>query len=293
MNPKQAPLLVIVGETASGKSALALQLAQRFDGELICADSSTVRREASIGAAKPSIEEQALVPHHVLDVVGPDEPFSAAAFQQLAVQAIEEISARGKLPIMVGGTGLYIDGVIFNYSFLQSTDEAERARLNALSIDALLAEAGHRDIDVSGIDTRNPRRIQRLLETGGATPERQPLRDNTYVIGLQCEREVLRDRVTRRVDAMLTAGLESEVATMADRYGWECEALKGVGYAQWREYFLGHESISETRAKIIKATLDLAKRQRTWFKRNKSIHWLSAPVNLDDIADSVTTNLYK
>jgi tRNA dimethylallyltransferase len=288
-----SPLLVIVGETASGKSALALQLARQLDGEIICADSWTVRREVNIGTAKPSAEEQALVPHHLLDIVGPDEEFTAAVFQQRAKQAIDDIARRGKLPIMVGGTGLYIDSVIYDYGFLEEGDRTARQELNDLTVEQLLQKIEGLAIPLGDVDVRNKRRLIRLIETGGAQPSKQALRENTCIIGLHTEREVLTDRITQRVDAMLAAGLEQEVQALQAAYGWDCEALKGVGYAQWKEYFLGAQSYAETRQKIIKATLDLAKRQRTWFKRNKSIQWLPTPVNYTHVVDSVTTFLDK
>jgi len=291
-NDRRSPLLVIVGETASGKSQLALQLAQQFDGEIICADSWTVRREVNIGTAKPSAAEQALVPHHLLDVVGPDEDFTAAVFKDLANRAIDDIAAGGKLPIMVGGTGLYIDSVLYDYGFLAAGDRTAREALNNLSVEELQERIKQQGIELENIDVRNKRRLIRLLETDGAQPTRQTMRSNTLVLGLQVERDVLRERITRRVDAMLAAGLEAEARTLRERYGWQCEALKGIGYAQWQEYFLGTQSQDETRQRIIKATLDLAKRQRTWFKRNKSIQWLTTPVKQAKVVDLITTHLH-
>ena len=288
---KHHPLLVIVGETASGKSALALELAKKFNGELICADSWTVRREVNIGTAKPSAKEMSAVPHHLIDVVGPDEDFTAAVFKDLALQAIEDISSRGKLSILVGGTGLYVDGVIYDFGFLQEGDRTEREALNTLSIEELLAEIEARGIELGDVDTRNKRRLIRLIETNGAEPTRRELRRNTLILGLKTDREMLRERVEKRVDAMLKAGLEHEVRGLVERYGWDCEALKGVGYSQWKAYFEGTQNLEETRTKIIKATMDLAKRQRTWFKRNKSIQWLDTPVNRAQVVARVTTFL--
>ncbi len=287
------PLLVIVGETASGKSALALKLAQKLDGELICADSWTVRREVNIGTAKPTAAELALVRHHVLDVAGPDEDFTAAVFKRLANEAIDEVTKRGKLPILVGGTGLYIDGVIYDFGFLAEGDRAEREVFNGMTNGQLLEAIAERGIELGDIDTGNKRRLIRLIETNGAQPTRQNLRPNTVIIGLKVERDTLHKRIEQRVDAMLAAGLEAEVAGLAERYGWDCEALKGVGYAQWKGHFLDTQSHEKTRAKIIKATQDLAKRQRTWFKRNKSIHWFDTPVNSTNAAEFVTTSLDK
>lgn len=289
-------LLVIVGETASGKSALAIELALALNGEIICADSWTVRREVTIGTAKPTAEQQALVPHHLLDIVDPCEDFTAAVFKRLANDKIKDISGRGRLPIMVGGTGLYIDGVLFDFNFLPAGDRGERELLNQLSIDQLLAKIQEQELELSGIDTRNKRRLIRLLETNGAEQQRQPLRKNTLILGLQTDRELLTERITQRVDAMLADGLEQEVDALQTKYGWNCEALKGVGYSQWQPYFLGQKSAAElvvTQHRILKATLDLAKRQRTWFKRNKSIHWLPTPVNLTAAVDLATTFLSK
>ena len=285
------PLLVIVGETASGKSALALQLAQRLNGEIICADSWTVRREVNVGTAKPSPEEQAKVPHHLLDVVGPDEDFTAAVFKRMALEAIDDIAARGKVPLLVGGTGLYIDGVVYDFGFLPAGDRGERETLNRLSAPELTAEVEARGLELGDVDIRNKRRLIRLLETNGARPERREQRSNTLIIGLKVDRTTLDQRIEQRVDAMLVAGLEEEVKALADRYGWDCEALKGVGYSQWKDYFLGAADLDLTRARIIKATRDLAKRQRTWFKRNSSIQWFSTPVNLPEVVDFITTNL--
>ncbi|MDB5184265.1 MAG: tRNA dimethylallyltransferase [Candidatus Saccharibacteria bacterium] len=285
----KSPLIVIVGETASGKSALAIALAQRFDGEIICADSWTVRREVNIGTAKPSAAELAAAPHHLLDIVGPDEDFTAAVFKGLAQAQIKAISGRGKLPILAGGTGLYIDGVIYDYGFLPPGDRQERERLNALSRDQLLAQIAALGLELGDVDTGNKRRLIRLIESQGARPVKHGLRPDTLIIGIQTEREVLRQRVARRTDAMLAAGLEAEVRGLVDKYGWDCEALKGVGYAQWRGYLEGIQSLDETRAKIIKATMDLAKRQRTWFTRNKSIHWLTTEDKTAEAVDLLTT----
>jgi tRNA dimethylallyltransferase len=288
---KQPKLLVIVGETASGKSELALRLARQFDGEIICADSWTVRREVDIGTAKPTVQEQTLVPHHLLDVVGPDEDFTAAVFKRLANAAIDEIASRGKLPIMVGGTGLYIDGVIYDYRFLPAGNRVERQNLNNLDVKELLAKIESLGIEPGDVDRRNKRRLIRLIETNGRVPSRSEMRENTLIVGLIVEHNVLEEKITKRVDSMLAAGLEDEVSSLAEHYGWDCEALKGVGYAQWQTYFLGTQTLPETRQKIIKASLDLAKRQRTWFKRNKSIQWFDTPVNWHEVVDSVTTFL--
>ena len=280
-----SPLIVIVGETASGKSTLALELAQKVGGELICADSWTVYRGFDIGTAKPTLEERERVPHHLLDVADPGDGFNAVLFQKLAKQMIADISARGKVPILVGGTGLYIDSVLYDYGFLPPTDPAVRRELNALSLEKVVERARELGLDTSGIDLRNKRRVIRLIENNGRRPSKRPLRPNTLVMGITTERDQLRERITQRVDAMLGQGLEAEAAGLAKRYGWDVEPMKGIGYREWKDYFDGTQTMDQTREHIIKASMDLAKRQRTWFKRNDSIQWLSDR----SLADEITT----
>lgn len=287
------PLVVIVGETASGKSALAMELAKRFNGELICADSWTVYKGFNVGTAKPSQEERQAVVHHILDVVDPAAGFSAPQFQRLAATAINDISQRGRLPILVGGTGLYIDCVIFGYSFLPVSSTGLREELNRLSLVELLDMARHRKLSLDTIDTRNKRRVIRLIENNGAQPTRTTLRENTLVLGVRVPRVDLEAKITTRVDAMLKAGLREEVTGLAERFGWGCEPMKGVGYREWRGYFAGAQSLEATRSKIIKSTLDLAKKQRTWFRRpiyKSSIQWV---YEQGQAIDLVTTFLNK
>ena len=286
-------LLVVVGETASGKSALALELAKKFDGELICAGSWTVYKDFNIGTAKPSNLERAQIPHHLLDVADPRGGFSAVVFQQLAQTAIDAIHRRGKLPIMVGGTGLYIDSVLYHYGFLAPPPAELREKLNGMSLPEVLELAKERGLNTSGIDVRNKRRVIRLIENDGQLPTKKELRPNTLLIGINTPRETLKERVTQRVDHMLTQDLKFEVEKLANKYGWEAEPMKGIGYREWREYFEGSLNVEEVRQRIIKSTMDLAKRQRTWFKRNNSIHWFSTPVNMQEVDALVTTFLNK
>ena len=290
---KVKPLIVIVGETASGKSALAMELAKKFDGEIISADSWTVYRGFDIGTAKPSKLERAMVPHHLLDVADPSGGFSAVIFQQLAQAAINAIHHRGKLPILVGGTGLYIDSVIYHYGFLAPPPPELRERLNDMDLSEVLELAKQKGLDTSGIDTRNKRRVIRLIENNGVLPTKKGLRPNTLILGIQTPRESLVERITRRVDSMVSLGLEFEVRGLARQYGWDAEPMKGVGYKEWREYFAGSANLEQVQERIIKNTLDLAKRQRTWFKRNKSIQWIPTPINFTNVVELVTTFLNK
>lgn len=287
---QKAPLIVIVGETASGKSALAMHVAEQFGGEIIAADSWTVYRDFNIGTAKSSAAERARIPHHLLDIADPRAGFSAAEYKRLALVAINDITSRDKPPILVGGTGLYIDSVIFDYSFLPSSDPELRERLNGMSIEELLGKIDGENIDTSGIDVRNKRRLIRLIETNGERPTQAELRPDTLVIGLKIPTDELRNRVTARIDAMFAAGLEEEVADLSQKYNWETEPMKGIGYREFQPYFAGTQTLEQTRERIISATMNLAKRQRTWFKRNNSIHWISKQA---EVVDLIATFLNK
>jgi tRNA dimethylallyltransferase len=281
-----APLIAIVGETASGKTALAIEIAEHFGGEIICADSRTVYRGLDIGTAKPSEEERQRVPHHLLDIIDPDQPFSAADFKQLAGAAITDIWSRGKVPLLVGGTGLYIDAVLFDYTFSEPADPLERQRLQALSIEALQSEIEARGIAMPQ-NSRNARHLMRALETGGTSQRHQSLRKNTLVLGLSIDREALRDKVTRRVDAMVEAGFVQEVQAAAQQYGWDAPGLSAPGYKAFREYLEGNISLEEAKARFVRNDMQLAKRQRTWFKRNKSIHWVQKQAQAVDLATTL------
>jgi tRNA dimethylallyltransferase len=287
------PLIVVLGETASGKSSLAIQLAQQYNGEIICADSWTVYKYFDIGTAKPSQHDRSMVPHHLLDIAEPEDGFSAAIFKRLAVERIAEVSTRGRLPIMVGGTGLYIDSVLYDYQFLPPPAMALRSELSGLSLEQLLQKAAGMGLETSGIDTANKRRVIRLIENNGLLPERRELRSNTLLLGLSVEREELEQRMVGRTDAMLEAGLEAEVRSLAERYGWDTEPMKGIGYREFQPYISGEQSLPEVRQAIIRDTMALAKKQRTWFRRNKSIHWLTTEDKLSEAVDYATTFLNK
>jgi tRNA dimethylallyltransferase len=267
-------LLAIVGETASGKSDLALKIAKTYRGEIISADSWTVYRGFDIGTGKPTITQQKAVKHHLIDVREPTDGFNAPMFKEMAEKSIEDIRKRGKLPILVGGTGLYIDSVLYDFGFLPNSKE--RDELNSFTLVDLLELASTRKIDLSGVDIRNKRRVIRAIESGGQKPTKSELRPSTLIIGLQMDREELRRRVEDRTDEMLAAGLEPEVRELAGKYGWEIEPMKGIGYREWRDYFEGNQTLDQTRQRIISATMNLAKRQRTWFKRDKNIQWFSS-----------------
>lgn len=282
---KASPLVVVVGPTASGKSALAMRIAQAHNGEIIAADSRTVYRGMDIGTAKPTSQDQELVPHHLIDVRDPDEPFSAAEFKELANQAINDVASRGRLPIMVGGTGLYIDAVIFDYHFGPAADQAQRAVLNAMSVEELQDLCRQKNIDLP-INNENKRHLVRALELGGLISHKKQLRANTFVVGISTERDILRRRVSERAKEMVTEGVLEEVKRIGQKYAWRGEALKGNIYRIFRGVIEGSKTIDEATEEFIRSDMALAKRQMTWFKRNQFIHWSTNPEELQQQVDT-------
>ena len=284
-----SPLIVIVGPTASGKTALAIQIAEQHNGEIITADSRTIYRRLDIGTAKPSRIELERVPHYGINVVEPNERFTAADFKELAQIAITDISDRGKLPILVGGTGLYVDSVLFNFTFLPPGELAERQRLQQYTVEDLQRLLQERGLPLPS-NERNPRHLIRRLETGDIPAVSKPLRPNTLVICLDVDLEILKQRIEARVDAMLAAGLVGEAMILGKHYGWEAQALQTIGYREFNKYAQGDQTLAETRDMIIRDTISYAKRQRTWFRRNKSIHWVTDQEKIEDL---ITTFLSK
>lgn len=273
---KSSPLLIIVGETASGKSALGLAAAKRLNGEIICADARTVYESMDIGTAKATADEQKDIPHHLIDAVHPDEHFSAAQFKEQAARVMENIAERGRLPIMVGGTGLYVDAVAYNFSFRPPADPMERERLNNLSVEKLQAEIMQKGLPMPE-NRMNKRHLTRVIETAGAPAEKGALREDTLIVGLRLPREVLEERVRKRVDLMVAIGFIGEVQHLAERYGWDAPGMQAPGYKNFRLYIEGKVSLEQAKAEVIKSHMQLAKRQRTWFKRNPDIIWFDNP----------------
>jgi tRNA dimethylallyltransferase len=273
--PMTKPLIVIVGETASGKSELGLKIAKFYGGEIICADSWTVYKEFDIGTAKPTVSDQKLVPHHLLDIAEPNEGFSAAIFKRQADQAIDEITKRGKLPILVGATGLYIDAVLFDYGFLPAGDPVEREKLDSKSLDELKDLAKNKGLDLSLIDSQNSRRVVRFIQNSGKIPKKSKLRANTLIIGLKPDKAVIDKRISCRVEAMFEQGLVREVKNLSTKYGWSIEPMKGIGYREFKGYFEQQKSLEDVKTEIIRNTKQLAKKQRTWFKRSNDVVWFA------------------
>lgn len=267
-------LVAIVAPTASGKSALSLKVAQQHQGEIIAADSRTIYRGLDIGTAKPTAVEQRLVPHHLLDVVEPDQSYSAAEFKTTANQGITQIETRGHLPILVGGSGLYLYGVLYDYQFPAGPDNQLRSELEKLSTKELVDRLAKVDPEMlETVDQANPRRLIRAIETAGLPRQQSQLRPDTLLVGLRVDLPVLQNRITNRVDQMVTGGLIEETNKIAARYGWDCPALTGSGYQAMKGFIECSRSIDQVKSAIVTEHLQLVRRQMTWFKRNPDIEW--------------------
>ncbi len=281
-------LVVIVGPTGIGKTRLAIKLAQQFDGEIISADSRQVYRFMDIGTAKPTPEELAAVPHHLINVADPDEEFNLAFFQAQAHRAIADIHRRGKLPFLVGGTGLYIKAIVENFSLPGvSPDKKFRYNIEAhaddKTIDALYADLIAADPDAAAkIDRRNVRRLIRALEVhtkaGKAFSQlgtRQPTAFDIFTIGLTAARAELYRTVDRRVDAMLQQGFVREVEGLIGKgYSLDLPSMSGIGYRQIGQYLQGEMTLETAVQKIKNGTHRFIRHQYAWFRLDdERIHW--------------------
>jgi tRNA dimethylallyltransferase len=273
--PKDLPLIVIVGPTASGKTALAVKLAEQLSGEIICADSRTVYKGMDIGTAKPSVAERARVPHWGLDLVEPDRPFSVSDFKDYADAKIAEIRKRGKIPFLVGGSGLYIDAVIFNYQFGKKATAEKRAALEKLSLDDLYKYCKDNDIPLPE-NSKNKRYIVRSIERGTYTAKRRgvPI-SSTIIVGIATDRVILRQRIATRSEQLFEQGVVEEAIVLGKKYGWEYESMTGNIYPLLRSYLEGVGDAEEAKKRFTTLEWRLAKRQLTWFRSNPHIIWLT------------------
>ena len=280
---KKQKVLAIVGPTASGKTALSIALAKRLNGEVVSFDSMQIYRGMDIGTAKPDVTERSGVPHHMFDVVSPNESFSCADYAQMARRVIADIHARGALPILVGGTGLYLESVLFTRSF-ESTpfDPAIRERLSALSPDVLWEQLCRVDpISAAQIHKNNVRRVIRALEIYEATGKTKAEQDaasraeeryDSVLCGLDfVDRSVLSERIDRRVDRMVEAGLLEEVRAVAPLLSET--ARQAIGYKELLAYLDGSSTLTQAVETIKLRSRQYAKRQRTWFAHLSNVHW--------------------
>lgn len=269
----EPPLVVIVGPTASGKTALAIEVATRYKGEIICADSRTIYRGMDVGTAKPSNAERRLVPHWGLDLVNPGERFTAADFQEYAKAKIIEIRARGKVPIIVGGTGLYVDAVIYDFRFREGYDESLRTMLNQLSLKELVIYCTKNNVDISSVDL-NRRRIIRLIENKDKVSiSKKIAQKNVMIVGIATNKPALQTRIAHRAEQIFADGVVDEAKSLGKLYGWGSEAMTGNIYPIVRDYLLGNLSYEEAVEKSAIRDRQLAKRQMTWFRRNPDVLW--------------------
>ncbi len=284
-----APLVVIVGPTASGKTALAINLAKHFDGEIICADSRTVYRGMDIGTAKPTEKERSGVPHWGLDIVEPGQRFTAADFQRYAKEKIDDIRKRKKIPFLVGGTGLYVDAVLFDYRFATDRDSSLRQKLQEMTLEQLHDYCSKNNINLPE-NHKNKRYVIRAIEQKSINNRRQeqPL-TNSIIVGITTNPEDLRTRIERRTEQLFADGVVEEAKKLGNKYGWDSEAMTGTIYRLARQYVQGEITLDE--GKKINAIRDwqLAKRQLTWLRRNDHIEWRS----LDDAYADIATRLDK
>ena len=285
------PLVIVAGPTAAGKSDLAVEFSKECGGEVISADSMQVYRMLDIGSAKNTQEEMRGVPHHLISVLDPKEPFNVAVFQRMAHDALRKIHERGKIPVICGGTGFYIQSVLYDIDFTENpADLSIRKALEALAeregaeaVRALLLEKDPES--AAKIDPGNLRRMIRALEYYEMTGEpisvhnaRERAKESPYdahYYVLTMDREKLYQRIDLRVDRMMEAGLLSEVKRLID-YGCtrEMTSMQGLGYKQLYAYFAGECSLPEAVENIKKETRHFAKRQLTWFRREKNVRWI-------------------
>lgn len=274
------PLIAIVGETASGKTSVAIKIAKKVDGEILCADSRTIYKQMNIGTAKPTEAEQDGVPHHMLDLVEPSERFTVVQFQGLAQKCIADIKKRDKVPIIVGGSGLYIDSVLYNFQFPKSGSVYSKEALEQMDDVKLTSLLNEHSLQTDTLNTKNKRHVVNALLRMGESGSRSQLQNNTAVFGLKLDTETLKQRITKRVEQMFKDGFIDEVRDISDVYGWDNESMTGIGYRLARGFLEGTSSIDEVKQAFINRDLSLAKRQRTWFKRNVDIKWFDDPEDL-------------
>ena len=286
MTLAQAPLVVLAGPTASGKSSLALELALRFGGEIISCDSVAVYREFEVGAAKPSREDRVAVPHHLIDVVAPEAYFTAGDYARLARAAARQITARGHLPIVCGGTGLYLRAMLDGLFAGPQRDETLRERLRRRHRPASLWRLLRR-LDPEAAARIHPNDAPKLIRAievcaAAARPMSDLLRAGRDAIegyrilriGLVPERAALYDRINRRCAQMFEHGLVDETRRLLSLYGPTVFAMRSLGYRQAAEYLRGECSLAEAVARAQQGHRNYAKRQLTWFRRDPEMQWL-------------------
>ena len=285
---KKENLIVLTGPTAAGKSELSVQLAKRIGGEIISADSMQVYRGMDIGSAKITVQEMQGVPHHLIDVLDPSEPFDVVRFQSLAKEAMRQIRSRGRIPILVGGTGFYIQAVLYDVDFTRQEQDSDYRRMLEQKADPQQLHRMLEEADPEAARQIHPNNIKRTIraleyyrETGRRISEHNeaerakesPYRFAYFV--LHEDREVLYDRINRRVDRMMEEGLEEEVRLLKERgMTRDMVSMQGIGYAEMLQYLDGEIPLEEALRLIRRNTRHFAKRQLTWFRRERDVTWI-------------------
>ena len=283
-------IICVVGPTASGKTALAIELAKQYNGEVISCDSMQIYKGMDIGTAKPTAEEMQGIPHHMIDIIAPGEDFSVSRYTEMATPILEDILARGKTAIIAGGTGLYVDSLIKGNDFapIPATGHREKLekRIEEEGVDPLLEELAAIDPETAANCLRNPRRIIRALEvyyetgetitthnlrTKAIPPKYQPI-----WIGLDfTERKDLYARIDRRVEIMLEMGLMQEIEDLlTSGIPEKCTAMQAIGYKEFVDARAGRCTLEEAVALVQQSSRRYGKRQLTWFRRNENMHWI-------------------
>ncbi len=273
MGLDKVKIIAVVGPTAVGKTTLGIELAKRFNGEIISGDSQQVYRHLDIGTAKATLEEQAEAPHHLIDVREVDEAYSAYDFVKEASAAIEDITSRGKLPIIVGGTGLYLQSLLEGYHLGGQVNQEEvlayRQELEQLADAVLFDKIAEQSIEIPEL---NRRRAIRALElaTFGQDLENKETPYDALLIGLNDDRQVLYERINHRVDVMVEKGLLDEAKWLYDNHR-DVQAARAIGYKELFPYFAGQASLEESVDKLKQNTRRFAKRQLTWFRNRMAV----------------------
>ncbi len=286
MNQKKNKVIAVVGATASGKTAYAVELARRVNGEIISADSRLVYKGLDIGTAKPDMDERFGIPHYMIDIVEPEVDYSVGLYANEARNIIEDIISRGKTPIIAGGTGLYFRILLENYDLPKINPDYElREALSKLSFSELYEMLVNLDAEAAKLVVQNDkRRAVRFIEivklTGSPVSEARGLKEPEFEvewIGLNYPREELYDRINRRVDLMIEQGLVDETKNLLAKHGRINNIINTIGYREITSYLDGELTLEEAKDKLKQNTRNYAKRQLTWFRKNPDIKWNCYP----------------
>ena len=271
----ERPLIVIIGPTASGKTGLALRIARQFNGEIISADSRAIYRGMDIGTAKPTKEELSEIQHWGIDLVNPDDRFTVYDFKKYVDEKIADIRSRNKLPILAGGSGLYVDAVIFDYQLDDEKNTTqERELLDGKSVNELIELCKKRDITLPE-NYKNKRYLIRAIERAGRCGnDRRQIISNTTIVGISTTKDELMNRIIQRSDNMFSDGVIAETERLSRKFNFELESMKSNIYPIVKRLIDGEIGIDEAKALVVIDDWRLARKQMTWFRRNPFINWL-------------------